>query len=81
MNISASASASGWAILIVLYFLPTIVAVIRHKRNALMIGIFNFLLGWSIVGYIVALVWAIKVEELPVDLSKLNQIADDYAGR
>ena len=40
------------------YFLPTIVAHVREHHNTLAIGVLNLLLGWSAIGWIVALVWA-----------------------
>jgi len=39
-----------------IYFLPSIVG--RHKTNAGAIFVLNFLLGWSFVGWVGALVWA-----------------------
>ena len=48
-----------------LYFLPTIVAVVAHRRNAVLIAIVNTLLGWSFVGWIVALVMAVAREPEP----------------
>ena len=44
----------------VLYFLPTIIALVRSKRDTLAIFLLNFFLGWSVIGWIVALVWASK---------------------
>lgn len=44
------------------YFLPTIVGAARHKTNLVGIFLVNFLLGWSIVGWVVALVWALSTE-------------------
>lgn len=46
------------ALCLCVYFLPTIVAA--HRRHASTIGIFilNLLLGWSLVGWVVSLVWA-----------------------
>jgi hypothetical protein len=41
-------------LLLAAYFLPTIVAIIRGKRNLLAILLVNLLLGWSIVGWIIA---------------------------
>ena len=41
-----------------LYFLPTIVAVWRIKRNTASIATVNLFLGWSFVGWVVALAWA-----------------------
>jgi Superinfection immunity protein/zinc-ribbon domain len=46
------------------YFLPTIVAAARNKRNLLGIFLVNFLLGWSVIGWIVALVWAVSTERV-----------------
>jgi Superinfection immunity protein len=45
-------------IVVGLYFLPAIVAAIRHHPNQNAIFIQNLLLGWTILGWIVALVWA-----------------------
>ncbi len=44
----------------VLYFLPSIIALARSKRDTLAIFLLNLFLGWSVVGWIVALVWAAK---------------------
>jgi hypothetical protein len=41
-----------------LYFLPTIIAAARHKRNMLGITLLNVLAGWSLIGWVIALVWA-----------------------
>lgn len=44
----------------VMYFLPTIVALIKSKRDSLAIFLLNFFLGWSVIGWVIALVWAAK---------------------
>ena len=44
----------------VLYFLPTIVAALREKHDKVSIFLLNFLLGWCLIGWIVALIWACK---------------------
>ncbi len=44
----------------VLYFLPSIIALARSKRDTLAIFLLNLFLGWSVIGWIVALVWAAK---------------------
>ena len=46
----------------VFYFLPSIVALVRGKRDTLSIGLLNFFLGWTLIGWIIALVWAFKVD-------------------
>jgi Superinfection immunity protein len=43
-----------------LYMLPWAVAVTRGKSNATAIGFINLLLGWTIVGWVVALVMACR---------------------
>lgn len=40
------------------YMLPWAVAATRGKSNAGMIGLLNLLLGWTFIGWIVALVMA-----------------------
>jgi hypothetical protein len=46
-----------------LYFLPTMIGL--RKRNAGAIFALNLLLGWTLIGWIVALVWALTVEDAP----------------
>jgi hypothetical protein len=41
-----------------IYFLPAIVAWCRGHRNEYAIGILNMLLGWTFIGWVIALVWA-----------------------
>jgi hypothetical protein len=40
------------------YFLPAMVAAWRGHHNAAAIAVLNLLLGWTGLGWIVALVWA-----------------------
>jgi hypothetical protein len=44
----------------VMYFLPSIIALIRSKRDTLAIFLLNFFLGWTVIGWFVALIWAAK---------------------
>jgi len=39
------------------YFLPTVLATSNKKRNAGAVFLLNLLLGWTLIGWIVALVW------------------------
>lgn len=43
-------------VLLFIYFAPTIIG--SRKKNAIAIFVFNALLGWTILGWILALVWA-----------------------
>lgn len=40
------------------YFLPTFIAVRRQHRNAVPILLVNLFLGWSFLGWLVALIWS-----------------------
>lgn len=46
----------------VMYFLPSIIAFARSKRDTTAILILNFFLGWTMIGWVVALVWALKTD-------------------
>jgi hypothetical protein len=42
------------------YFLPTIVASLRRHADKCAIFVINLFLGWSLIGWVVALAWASK---------------------
>ena len=44
------------------YFLPFIVAQSRRHVNVTAIAVLNLLLGWTCIGWIMALVWACTVQ-------------------
>jgi hypothetical protein len=48
-----------------MYFLPTIAALVRSKRDTGAIFVLNLFLGWTMIGWIIALVWALK-QDVPV---------------
>ena len=41
-----------------LYFLPAIVAGFRDHRNTGAVFVLNLFLGWTFIGWVIALVWA-----------------------
>jgi len=41
----------------IIYFLPTIVGM--NKKNVGAIFVFNLFLGWTFLGWVIALVWAL----------------------
>jgi hypothetical protein len=45
-----------------MYFLPTILAFARNKRDTAAILLLNLFLGWTMIGWVVALVWAVKTD-------------------
>jgi len=44
----------------VMYFLPAIIALAKSKRDLWAIFLLNLFLGWTMIGWVVALVWAAK---------------------
>lgn len=46
-----------------LYMLPTIEAWLKRHPNLASIALVNFFLGWTLVGWVVAVVWAFKKPE------------------
>ena len=46
-----------WMI-IILYFLPTVIASLRHHQQTAAIAVLNIFLGWTLLGWIAALVWS-----------------------
>lgn len=47
------------------YLLPTIVGIIRRKRNLLIIAFFNVFLGWTVIAWAVMLIEAFKSDDAP----------------
>jgi hypothetical protein len=45
--------------IIYFYFLPTITAGEKFKKDTKAIFFLNLVLGWTVLGWIVAMVWAI----------------------
>ncbi len=42
-----------------IYFAPSIVGFARHRPNRGAILVLNIFLGWTFVGWVIALVWAV----------------------
>lgn len=70
----------------IFYFIPTFVAINKNHPQCLPIEIINLFLGWSLLGWVVALVWACmenntKSENISgnkyENLSKLQKLKED----
>lgn len=46
-------------LVIFVYFLPSFVALQRKHTNTTAICVLNILFGWSFIGWVAALVWAL----------------------
>jgi hypothetical protein len=51
------------AFFLLLYFLPALIG--RDKRDSTGIFLLNLFLGWTIVGWLMALIWAVSAEPCP----------------
>lgn len=49
----------------ILYFLPCVVCAFREPKAGWAIFIINLFLGWTFIGWVVALAWAASGEKLP----------------
>jgi len=61
----ANGAAIAWAVTVSLagfvgYWTPVLVALIRHVPNKAQVFVIDLLLGWTVIGWIVALVMALK---------------------
>ncbi|RKR84389.1 T4 superinfection immunity protein [Mucilaginibacter gracilis] len=76
--------------IILVYLLPSIIG--RNKSSSGSIFILNLLLGWSLIGWVAALIWALSPDKIPVviytqhssnsnsrteELVKLKKLLDD----
>ena len=46
-----------------LYFLPTVIALARGHHNGFAIFLTNLLLGWTLIGWVIALIWSVTASE------------------
>ncbi len=69
--------------MIAIYFLPSIVAVARNHHNGAGISILNLFLGWTLIGWVVALVWSVSssVPQSPEINTKVNISAREPESR
>jgi hypothetical protein len=61
-----------------IYFIPSIVAIERGHRNAGAIIVLNMFLGWTFLGWVVALVWASTANVKTKEERGQNREAGDY---
>jgi len=60
-------------IIAIMYFIPTIIAVVRRRTNTVSIAALNIFLGWSVVGWVVALVWALATDKPTTTVIHVNK--------
>lgn len=52
------------SLLTLLYLLPTGIAIIRKRSNTAAIFVLNLFLGWTLIGWVVALVWSVADDKI-----------------
>ncbi len=55
---------------LIIYFSPSIIAISRKKRNASAIFALNLFLGWSFLGWVISLVWALTKDSIQINIEK-----------
>jgi len=68
------------SILLLLYFVPAAIAHKRAHQKATSIVVLNLLLGWTLIGWVVALAWALAASpvEFYVARNRDPLVVDDY---
>jgi len=56
-----------------LYMAPLIIAMVRDHHRLPWIGLLNFAAGWTVVGWIAALVWSVTAQ--PAAITRIGSTA------
>ncbi len=66
--------------LLLLYFLPAIIASSRKKSNRLAIILLNVFLGWTFIGWVAALIWSFTSDSQNVVVNNYNNPQNNPTG-
>ncbi|GGG92598.1 MAG TPA: superinfection immunity protein [Oceanicaulis sp.] len=55
-------------LILVGHFLPTLIALLRGHHNGFAIFLTNLLLGWTVIGWVVALIWSTTATQRRVEV-------------
>ena len=63
----------------IIYFTPSILALLRGKKNTIAIMALNLFLGWTLIGWVVSLVWSLSSNPKPAKIivNQQNVKADE----
>ena len=62
--------------LVLIYFIPTITALLRKNPNVISVFLMNFLLGWTFIGWAIALIWAYRIHNIEKVIIEKNDNED-----
>lgn len=60
-NFESNPLLTGIVVLLIIlsvYFFPTLVSLFRNTKSGIGIFLLNLFLGWTLIGYIAAFIWA-----------------------
>ncbi|WP_233835747.1 superinfection immunity protein [Paraburkholderia sp. ZP32-5] len=60
MSSNVAIQAIAAVLALALYFLPAILADRRKRRDVLTLALFNACLGWTVLGWLLALYWSLQ---------------------
>jgi len=58
MNSEAVLGITYIVVSFLLYMLPTVIAALRNHHNGGAIFVCNLILGWTVIGWCIALIWS-----------------------
>jgi hypothetical protein len=58
-----------------IYLAPLIIATVRDHHRLPWIGLLNFAAGWTVVGWIGALVWSVTAIRQPAEIVRIGSTA------
>lgn len=53
----------GALLCLTIYMLPAGIGIIRARSNAVSIFVLNLFLGWTLIGWVISLVWAVADDD------------------
>jgi hypothetical protein len=59
-------------ILLVVYFVPTVIALARGHHQSAAIFLTNLFLGWTVLGWLAALIWSATAKRQPQNIVVIN---------
>jgi len=67
------------AAVVALYFLPALIADRRRRHDLLVIAVFNAVLGWTVLGWLLGFFWALQPNP-PKDLGGQTKVRSRQLG-
>ena len=65
----------GFQLMLGFYLAPSIIAVVRGHHRWPWIGLLNFATGWTVAGWMAALVWSVTAIGQPAAITRIGSPA------